>query len=112
MKPTKEQIETAYEPFGDEWEATMLQLPKRALVELFRKLALDHQAEHERAEQLEKELCESRKAAKMAIAAMDELMTEFVSKKRAANWGIINEACMACQSQAADLADAPKEEPK
>jgi len=56
MEPTKEQIETAYEPFGDEWEATMLRLPKAALVKLFRKLALDLQTEHERAERLEKAL--------------------------------------------------------
>lgn len=35
-------------------------------------------------------------AAKGGEAAADELMTEFISKKRAANWGIINGGLLAC----------------
>ena len=38
----------------------------------------------------------ARKAAEGGEAAADELMTEFISKKRAANWGIINEGLLAC----------------
>lgn len=34
-------------------------------------------------------------ACKAMLKAADELMTEFVSKKRAADWGVINEAMMA-----------------
>lgn len=32
------------------------------------------------------------KALEAMMAAVDELMTEFISKKRAANWGVINHA--------------------
>lgn len=36
-------------------------------------------------------------AAKLGLAAIKELMTEFVSKKRAANWDIINRGCIALE---------------
>jgi len=49
----------------------------------------------------------ARDACTKAHAACDELMTEFVSKKRAANWGVINEGMLACERQMAALrADA------
>lgn len=35
---------------------------------------------------------EMAKALRATMQAADELMTEFVSKKRAANWGVINDA--------------------
>jgi hypothetical protein len=31
-----------------------------------------------------------RRTLKGALAAADELMTEFISKRRAANWGVLN----------------------
>ena len=36
-----------------------------------------------------------RDAGQETMKALDELMTEFVSKKRAANWGVINHATVA-----------------
>ena len=39
-----------------------------------------------------------RKAAEGGKAAADELMTEFIGKKRAADWGIINEGLLACDA--------------
>ena len=38
---------------------------------------------------------EQRDTIKALMVACDELMTEFVSKKRAANWGTINDAMVA-----------------
>ncbi len=38
----------------------------------------------------------AQKAAEGGIAAADELMTEFISKKRAAKWDIINQGLLAC----------------
>lgn len=38
---------------------------------------------------------EQREAIKGLLKACDELMTEFVSKKRAADWGVINDAMVA-----------------
>ena len=38
---------------------------------------------------------EQRDTIKALMIACDELMTEFVSKKRAANWGVINDAMVA-----------------
>lgn len=37
---------------------------------------------------------EAEAAVKGAIAAANELMTEFVSKRRAADWGIINDGLL------------------
>jgi len=34
-------------------------------------------------------------ALEMALRAADELMTEFISKKRAADWGVINDGLVA-----------------
>ena len=36
-----------------------------------------------------------RDAGQGTMKALDELMTEFVSKKRAADWGVINDAMVA-----------------
>ena len=38
---------------------------------------------------------EQRETIKGLLKACDELMTEFVSKRRAANWGVINDAMVA-----------------
>lgn len=41
------------------------------------------------------QLSEVRKIVKGTLAAADELMTEFVSKKRAADWKVINDGLYA-----------------
>ena len=46
-----------------------------------------------------KELQEAgRKAAEGGVAAANELMTEFLSKTRAANWGVINQGLLDCDA--------------
>lgn len=40
----------------------------------------------------EQQIEELKTAGRAMQKAVDELLTEFVSKKRAANWGIINDA--------------------
>jgi len=59
---------------------------------------------------LERELAAARAACAKAHAACDELMTEFVSKKRAADWGVINEGMMACEREMARGRDAARAE--
>ena len=46
---------------------------------------------------------EVRKLLQGALAASDELMTEFVSKKRAANWGVINEGLYNAEKKVREL---------
>ena len=41
------------------------------------------------------EIARLRAAGRQMLKAADELMTEFVSKKRAADWGVINGAMVA-----------------
>lgn len=57
--------------------------------------------------------------AKGGKAVADELMAEFISKTRAANWGIINKGLIACDAALrtimkldAVLTEAPKAEPQ
>lgn len=47
-----------------------------------------------------KEICE---ALRGAIAASDELMTEYVSRKRAADWGVINDGLVKAGRALAEL---------
>lgn len=44
-----------------------------------------------------------RRVLKGVIAAAGELMTEFVSKQRACNWGVANEGMYNAERMAADL---------
>jgi len=48
-------------------------------------------------EELKGKLMDAQRGCRGALAAADELMTEFVSKKRAANWQIINDGLVAAR---------------
>jgi hypothetical protein len=48
-------------------------------------------------------IVECRRALIMQQRAVDELMTEFVSRKRAADWGVINSAGVAAQAALAKI---------
>lgn len=49
-----------------------------------------------------------RKIIKGALAAADELMSEFVSKKRAANWGVINDGLYNAERMEKELKEIRK----
>lgn len=53
-----------------------------------------------------------RRLLKGVLAAADELMTEFVSKKRAANWSVINSGLNAAGQAVRGLADRARKGPK